>query len=126
MCRYAFHIYRPHFACFSCRKMFRPMALEDVDEKRADKDMRHVPCPDCKQPMHDMGLNFKAPRQDNVRQWRKVHMLYAHGLAWHDCGCGGTGPHPHTLREAKDLLAQRKPVRLPKVKWSTFLRGTKR
>jgi len=76
--------------------------------------------------MHDMGLNFKAPRQDNIRQWRKVQMLHAAGLAWHDCGCGGTGPDARTLREAKDLLAQRKPVRPPRVKWSTFLRGAKR
>lgn len=29
MCRYAFHTYREHFACFTCRKMFRknPEAL---------------------------------------------------------------------------------------------------
>lgn len=29
MCRYAFHTYKSHFACFSCRKAFKKTALED-------------------------------------------------------------------------------------------------
>lgn len=29
MCRYAFQIYKSHFACFSCRKTFKKLPIED-------------------------------------------------------------------------------------------------
>lgn len=32
MCRYAFHTYKSHFACFSCRKAFKKTALDDYVE----------------------------------------------------------------------------------------------
>ena len=32
MCRYAFHTYKSHFACFTCRKAFKKVALDDYVE----------------------------------------------------------------------------------------------
>jgi len=34
MCRYAFHTYKSHFACFSCRKAFKKIAIEDYVEQK--------------------------------------------------------------------------------------------
>ena len=39
-------------------------------------EARSVPCPECGEAMHDMGLDFKAPRQDDVKQWTKVEILF--------------------------------------------------
>ena len=88
MYRFGLHVYKPHYACFKCRKMFRPAALQDLPEfnRPNPTQPRLVPCPECGQPMHNMGRHFKAPRQHNVQQWRKVEILYANGLTWHDWG----------------------------------------
>ncbi len=119
MYRYAFHIYKPHFACFHCRKMFRPAAQEDLplparpendnfsDYGRSrvwQKVIRLAKCPQCSQQKHNMGLNFKAPKNNDLKQWRKVELLHRNGFTWHDCGCGGTGPHAKTLRDAEQLI----------------------
>lgn len=34
MCRYAFHSYKAHFACFACRKAFKKTPLEDYVEHK--------------------------------------------------------------------------------------------
>lgn len=109
MCRYAWHIYKEHYACFYCRKMFRPTARLDLPEhgRPGYRDFRLVKCPECGQPMHDMGLNFKAPKRHDVQQWKKVQTLHEHGLTWHDCGCGGRGPHVARVSEVKSYLEER-------------------
>jgi hypothetical protein len=33
------------------------------------------PCPHCGQSLVNMGKNFKAPRKDNVVQWRKLELV---------------------------------------------------
>jgi hypothetical protein len=66
---------------------------------------RLCPCPECDTPMQNMGLDFKAPRQSDIRQWKKVEQLFAHGYAYHSCGCG-PGPRPALLREVPEFLAE--------------------
>jgi len=100
MCRYAFSgPYRQHYACFHCRKMFRPTM-----EVNAEKAGTVFPCPQCKRPMCNMGRDFKAPKQHDIPQWRKVEMLYRHGYRYESCGCG-PGRRPKTLGEVKPFLA---------------------
>ena len=76
MCRYAWHNYRDHFACFHCRKAFKYWQWEDCDESQWKMRARleHVPreivCPDCSRPMVDMGLDFKAPTKDDREAWQ--------------------------------------------------------
>ena len=109
MCRYAIHTYKDHFACFDCRKVFRvrPPA-EWVDPAvRAGEFHPLVRCPDCRRPMINMGLDFKAPRKRDVKQWKKVEALHAAGISFHTCGCGGPGDMPGTLREVPAFLANR-------------------
>lgn len=88
MCRYAFSgPYKQHMACFKCR-----IALKAV-----------TVCPQCRQPMVEMGLDFKAPKRRDVKQWKKVEVLYQNGITFHSCGCG-CGYRPKQLNEVKHFL----------------------
>jgi hypothetical protein len=111
MCRYAQHTYKRHFACFQCRKMFRQPDNHEMARPSAPHDF---PCPQCRTPMANLGKDFKAPRQVDVKQWRKVEQLYLHGYIFSSCGCGGAGPRPATLREVTPFLAEQKRL---KVEW---------
>jgi hypothetical protein len=62
-----------------------------------------VRCPDCGGTMHDMGMDFEAPRRDDARQWWKVEVLFVHGVTFHSCGCG-PGLRPVALREVGAFL----------------------
>jgi hypothetical protein len=107
MCRYAGRPYKEHYACFDCRKAFKRASQEDVAEREGavDGECRPVPCPECGKPMAAMGLDFKAPRQSDIKQWRKVEILFRHGIAFRSCGCAGPGFRPRTLRDVKPFLA---------------------
>ena len=89
MCRSSLHpFYKDPMACFKCRKVWHDVPC----------------CPECKGEVHNMGKDFKAPRQANRRQWRKVELLFKNGIRYASCGCGGPGYRPQTLPEARDLV----------------------
>ncbi|WP_309708116.1 hypothetical protein [Armatimonas sp.] len=98
MCRYAQHLYKQHLACFACRKVWRQ---ERVDEAIAPL------CPDCHQPLTDMGKDFKAPRRDATKQWAKAEALVKNGIRFSSCGCGGPGPMPQRLNEVEAFVEAR-------------------
>jgi hypothetical protein len=110
MCRYAFHNYRDHFACFDCRKAFKYWKWEDADEaaflrrQQLQQVPREIVCPDCSQPMADMGLDFKAPPKRDSEAWEIVRALYEHGFTFHSCGCGVGFKPPLTLREVPEWI----------------------
>ena len=83
MCRYGFHNYKRHFACFGCRKGFK-RPLDHTGTAPTDP----APCPDCGRPMADMGLDFKTPPRDDAEQWAVVEHLFRLGFDHHSCGCG--------------------------------------
>lgn len=96
MCRYAFNPYRAHYACFTCRKTFKATDRQVNDLEK--------PCPQCGSAMTRMGLDFKAPQQQDKRRWRKAEYLAAYGFTFASCGCGGPGYAPKTLGEAHELV----------------------
>jgi hypothetical protein len=110
MCRYAWHNYRDHFACFDCRKAFKHWQWEECNEAEfwTKQRLRHVPrevvCPDCSKPMIDMGLDFKAPRQSGVEAWKILELLAQEGFMFDNCGCGVGFKPPTTLREVPQWL----------------------
>jgi hypothetical protein len=57
-----------HWACFDCRKSFA-------------KDPRESPrkCPECAQPMIDMGAYFEPPRKLNKKRWEVMKVLADNG-----------------------------------------------
>ena len=85
-------VYRKHYACFQCRKMFN-----------LSWDQSHA-CPECREPMHNMGWDFKPPRKHDKNQWKKAILLYTKGVRWQSpvCGCQGPGHNFCTPREAKE------------------------
>lgn len=91
MCRYGFGHYKPHFACFACRKGWKRRRRDDVDP---DGDEHPARCPECGAPMAEMGLDFQAPPHDKVRAWRVLETLWEVGETFHSCGCGGPGYRP--------------------------------
>jgi len=85
MCRYAFKgPYKRHYACFDCRKAFKRNNLNSREAELAEI----VVCPDCKSPMNNMGLDFKAPKNTAIEHWAVVAYLFRRGFSYHSCGCG--------------------------------------
>jgi hypothetical protein len=114
MCRYAWHNYRDHFACFDCRKAFKYWQWEETDESMFNRQQRlkHVPreivCPDCSKPMADMGLDFKAPPKRNTEAWEILRILYEHGFTFHGCGCDVGVYPPRKLRDVPAWLERQR------------------
>ncbi len=98
--------YRKHpsgysFACFACRKAF----------KKTSGGADHViVCPECSKPMVFTGSAFRAPKQDNVDQWKKAELLIAAGFLF----TPGSGPKPRMLKDVPAFLeAHRRAKRSP-------------
>lgn len=112
MCRYAWHNYRDHFACFDCRKAFKYWQSGECDEQafRRKQRQRRVPreivCPDCSKPMTDMGLDFKAPRKTAAKAWKILEILAHEGFTFHGCGCDVGFTPPRKLREVPQWLEE--------------------
>ncbi len=74
MCRYVNKVYKSHFACFNCRKTFKESYSRDFLDKQQgiaieSADFLEVRvCPQCKGEMFDMGFDFKAPKQSEIKQ----------------------------------------------------------
>jgi hypothetical protein len=98
MCRYGMYgPYKDIFACFTCRKVYKQTSPNELTQE-AYKQIAHV-CPQCRAPMHNMGHDFQAPKQTDIKQWKKVELLYQNGYTYHSCGCGGPGYRPSRLQE---------------------------
>jgi hypothetical protein len=135
MCRYAFSgPYKAHFACFACRLAFKQPSFWDRDDVRGfelasrhpeDLQRREAKqnttlaqlekeyatghaCPQCRQPMIDMGLDFKAPRQTDKKAWQILQGMYRAGHAFHTCGCNGPGYIPKSKADYLHYLEQRR------------------
>ncbi|HEY1047690.1 MAG TPA: hypothetical protein VGF79_14705 [Bacteroidia bacterium] len=84
--------YKPHYACFDCRKTFKRRLIVDVDR---DKDeTQAAKCPQCGGWMADMGLDFASPKKGDIKEWSHIKDLYTVGITFHACGCLGPGYIP--------------------------------
>jgi hypothetical protein len=104
MCRYAMHNYKPHLACFRCRKVFRRRLGRDVGHHGPDKP---AVCPECGGPMANMGLDFKTPPHDDVKNWQLAEELWTIGATFHSCGCSGPGYRPRDMPAYRAFLVER-------------------
>ncbi|RMG74827.1 MAG: hypothetical protein D6722_01930 [Bacteroidetes bacterium] len=98
--------YKPHYACFGCRKAFKRRRWADIfgDTKGESLPAR---CPDCGQPMADMGLDFEAPKRSDRKAWAHLASLYASGITFHSCGCSGPGFIPRDQAEHVAFLQEK-------------------
>ena len=92
--------YLMQHACFSCRKAFKQYIdfLPEVPPRPAPV------CPQCEGQMREMGRAFKAPKQDDVKQWRKVESLVSNDITFHSYGSHGYGRFPQVLREVAPFI----------------------
>jgi hypothetical protein len=90
-------LYPMQFACFDCRKVFK----QTISQKRLQE---HEPfCPQCTQRMWLAGRAFRAPRHNDLKQWRKVEALIKGGVLFHY----NSGKRPKVWREVAPFLEKR-------------------
>lgn len=106
MCRYAMSTYKPHYACFSCRKTFKRRLIWDIDREKHANESIPAKCPQCGELMADMGMDFKAPKKDNVKAWKHLSTLYSVEITFHSCGCNGPGRVPRNKEELVEHFEQ--------------------
>ncbi len=141
MCRYGNKTYKPHFACFNCRKSFKKTPIEDyLKQKNKFEAYKKLSikqnnpnvvkqleqkfetslstlkemylndistCPDCGNEMADLGLDFKAPKKNAVKAWKRIEGMYHVGHCFHTCGCSGFGYVPRDKTEYLQYLSNR-------------------
>jgi hypothetical protein len=44
--------------------------------------------------------------KNDLKQWKKIEILFDHGFKFGSCGCGGLGYRPTTLPEVASFLAE--------------------
>jgi len=100
MCKYAMKAYKPHYACFECRKTFKRRLQGDLPGGfNKKKDPIAAKCPDCGKLTASMGYDFKSPKKNDVKAWEHLANLYEVGIAFHSCGCNGPGYIPVNSEE---------------------------
>lgn len=86
------------FACFQCRKIFKrkvPFDWKKLEEKR---------CSQCQAVVWFTGTAFKAPRQEDSKQWQKAELLIKNGILFHP----NYGYRPRVLREVAPFLKRKR------------------
>jgi DNA-directed RNA polymerase subunit RPC12/RpoP len=118
MCKYAVVKYKPHYACFSCRKTFKRRLW--VDFKKGDEAGKEAKCPECGQLMANMGKDFESPKKDDIKAWAHIKNLYSVGIGYYSCGCTGPGYIP---RNTERLIAYFEELKQDYNKQLEFWRG---
>ena len=79
--------------------------LSDLEEEYRNTTQK---CPECGEPMIDMGLDFKPPKQSDAKAWKVLKSMYRVGHAFHTCGCDGPGWIPKSTSDYRKYLASQK------------------
>lgn len=138
MCRYAYKIYKYHYVCFDCRKSFKEATPEDLAKNSKDWSEynkaflrwdrkkfveaypekveylertyrnRQFKCPECNRIMANLGLDFKAPKKEKIKEWKILRGIYKLGHSFSSCGCDGPGFIPKDKNEYVEYLQKRK------------------
>ena len=103
MCRYGLTTYKPHYACFACRKAFRRRLRADQPHLGEGPD-QPARCPQCGLLMADLGRDFKPPRKTDEKAWALLGKLWDVGVTFHSCGCGGPGYRPRDPWAYREFL----------------------
>jgi hypothetical protein len=86
-----YHQFLPFFLDPAERGALERSSGTSFDRVRADHVELVPRCPDCRNTMADVGLDFTPPRRLDVRSWRCLERIHQMGHAWHTCGCNGPG-----------------------------------
>ncbi|MBS9774317.1 MAG: hypothetical protein KGV59_04080 [Tenacibaculum sp.] len=127
MCRYSYP-YKPHYACFECRKTFKRRLLVDIDRgavcTKGDtpywEKEKPYSCPECGGIMANMGLDFESPKKNDLKAWNHMKDLYEVGITFHSCGCTGPGYIPRDKSSLIKLLEKNKQIYIKHLRfWKT-------
>jgi len=66
------------------------------DIKKGEKSLFEAKCPECRELMANMGLDFESPKKDDLKKWEHLKSLYSVGITFHSCGCSGPGYIPNS------------------------------
>jgi len=97
-------LYAMSFACFNCKKSFK----RHVDTSPCDYP-RALSCPECGENSVNLGRNFKPPKRNDEKQWKKVKYLVDHGFYFQKIRIDINDdpiPYPSTLEEAKVFVKE--------------------
>ena len=96
--------YRIAHACFRCRKSWK------IERREGPEPV----CPQCANPLHEMGRAFKAPKKSDMEQWQKVEALWQAGFRFWPSWLTHAEPLPDHLRNVEDFIKRnpRHPDRL--------------
>lgn len=79
--------------------------LSDLEEEYRKATRK---CPECCGEMIEMGLDFKPPKQSDVKAWKTLQGMYHVGHAFHTCGCIGPGWIPKSTSDYRSYLSSAK------------------
>jgi hypothetical protein len=97
MCKYAMYVYKPHYACFNCRKTFKRRVMADI--YRGEGTKNPAKCPDCGELTASMGYDFESPKKTDLKAWAHIKSLYSVGITFMSCGCTGPGYIPNSKEQ---------------------------
>lgn len=83
MCRYSDKVYKMRFACLDCHLSFKESHVPKSPIGSA-RGTWGKECPSCKQPMKEMGRDFKPPKKTDDKAWL---FLKESGITFFSCGC---------------------------------------
>jgi len=113
--------YAMAFACLNCRTSNK----RSFNSAPCDYP-KTIPCPICAQKTFNLGRNFKAPRKNDLSQWKKIAYLIEHGFIFQkirtDKNSFNSIPYPKTLAEAKVFV---KKYRAHAIIWNHYITSSK-
>jgi hypothetical protein len=114
---------REHWVCFDCQKMFkRPSCPENVASGPGTPARTYL-CPQCRQPMLNLGLYFEPPRRGDNKAWRKIELLVEYGYFYYTEGSKAyidkivLGKPPASIRDLREKLETNKEYSLQLGLW---------
>ncbi len=81
------------YACFACRLSFK---------RRLAKEGQTHACPTCGAETSEMGRYFRAPKRTDVKQWRKIQLLWIAGYRFNGRSKGP--PFPARVSEVEAFI----------------------
>jgi len=80
--------------------------LRDINKNQSQS--LAAKCPECGSLMADMGLDFKSPKNDDLKAWKHMRNLFVAGVTFHSCICQGPCYIPATTQKPAEFLQDRK------------------